>query len=159
MASAEVWQQVAGESNAAARQELLAGSPDLIEAEELARTAEEAARLAQAKQDELNRLWNEWASLGEKADSNKLQLAQIANTLTELDPVKLAEDFKRFHRAILNGGRADPFAETQLAANIVVAPLRKEVLTEKQSQLEAELADLRKRNKELGKQLNRRQDL
>lgn len=63
---------------------MLKGSPDLLEAEELARKAEEAARLAQAKQDELNRLWNEWSSLLEKADKIKLQLAQIANSLESL---------------------------------------------------------------------------
>ena len=83
-ASAEVWATVARESNEAARKELLKGSPDLLEAEELARKAEEAARLAQAKQDELNRLWNEWSSLLEKADKIKLQLAQIANSLESL---------------------------------------------------------------------------
>jgi len=83
-ASAEVWATVARESNEAARKELLKGSPDLLEAEELARKAEEAARLAQAKQDELNRLWNEWSSLPEKADKIKLQLAQIANSLESL---------------------------------------------------------------------------
>lgn len=63
---------------------MLKGSPDLLEAEELARKAEEAARLAQAKQDELKRLWNEWSSLPEKADKIKLQLAQIANSLESL---------------------------------------------------------------------------
>jgi hypothetical protein len=158
-ASAEVWATVAHESNEAARKALLKGSPDLAEAERLAQEAEKARQAAEAKQAELNRLWNEWASLPEKSEAIKLQLAQIANTLTELNPVKLAEDFKRFHRAILNGGRADPFAEAQLAAVIITAPLRKEVLTERQAELEAELAQVRQTNKTLSKRLGRKQDL
>jgi hypothetical protein len=104
-------------------------------------------------------LWNEWSFLPEKADKIKLQLSQIASGLESLDPTQLAEDFRRHYRAILDGGQADPFAQVQLAAVIVTAPLRKEVLEEKRAALEAEYAELRKRNKELGKRLGRKQDL
>jgi hypothetical protein len=149
--SADNWEAISVASEKAARNILIESSSELAEVDELERKANEARRLANEKNRALEAAWNEFRVLPEKADKIKRQLEQIASGLESLDPAQLAEDFRRHYRAILDGGQADPFAQVQLAAVICTAPSRKEVLEEKRTTLEAEYAELKKRNKELGK--------
>jgi len=158
-ASVDNWKAISAASEKAARNILLERSSELAEVDELERKANEARRVADEKNRALQAAWNEFRVLPEKADKIKRQLEQIASGLESLDPTQLAEDFRRHYRAILDGGQADPFAQVQLAAVIVTAPLRKEVLEEKRTALDQELAELKKHNKELGKRLGRKQDL
>ena len=133
MASAEVWQKIAEESDAAAKRELLKDSSELAELNKLERAAAEAKRLADAKQDELTRAWNEYNSLPEKAKAISLKLAQFDNTLRELEPEVLEKGYKDTFRSMLNGARvqyADRCMEFRLLSKTTSirpasAPLRR----------------------------------
>jgi hypothetical protein len=100
-------------------------------------------------------LWFEYSAIPDKISATQRELDSIKNGLKELDPVELREEFKHHFRAVIDGGITDPFAQVQMAAIIVTADLRREVLEEKASDLEAKLVELRRRNKELAKKLRR----
>jgi hypothetical protein len=158
-ATAEVWQAIAAESDRAARSELLASSPELAQLSDLEAKALAAKQAAEAKERELQALWSEFQALPVKADAINLRLAQISNDLRSLDVEKLAEDWKATYRSILGGGRIFPETLTELAMTMYTADLRREVLTKLADALEVELAELRKRNRQLCKQLGVKQDI
>jgi hypothetical protein len=155
-ATAESWKEIARESDKAARAELMKSSSELAELNELERQAEELRQRAEAKNAELSRLWSEYNAIPDRIHAAQNELNSIKNGLVDLDPAKLRDDFKRHYKAILNGAISHPLAETELVTVIVTADLRKEVLEEKAGELEAQLVELRKRNKELGKRLGRK---
>jgi len=69
-ASAETWAEIASESDKAARAELLSGSPELAKLERLTKAADEARRLAAAKNAEVARFWNSTRYLKRLATSS-----------------------------------------------------------------------------------------
>ena len=159
MASAEVWQKIAEESDAAAKRELLKDSSELAELNKLERAAAEAKRLADAKQDELTRAWNEYNSLPEKAKAISLMLAQFDNTLRELEPEVLEKGYKDTFRSMLNGALVDGFALVFAAETIVTSGLRRAVINEEKAKLEHELYEVKARSKTLAKKLGMKANL
>jgi len=103
----------------------------------------------------LNALWLEYSAIPDRIPQAQHELESIRSSIADLDPAKLNQEFKRHLRAVIDGGITDPFAQVQMAAVIVTADLRREVLNEKAGELEAQLVALRKRNKELSKKLGR----
>src|SRR6516162_1788316 len=150
-ATKEQWQVIARDSDKAAKAELLKSSAELVELNRLEKIADEARKAAEAKERELNALWSEYSSLPDRISAAQRELESIRSSIADLDPAKLNEAFKRHFRAVIDGAITDPFAQVQMAAVIVTADLRREVLNEKAGELEAQLVALRKRNKELSK--------
>ena len=154
-ATKEQWQAISRDADKAAKAELLKNSGELTELERLEKIAEEARKAAEAKELELNALWSEYSAIPDHISAAQRELESIRSSIADLNSAKLNEEFKRHFRAIIDGGIADPFAQMQMAAVIVTADLRREVLNEKAGELETQLVSLRKRNKELSKKLGR----
>ena len=154
-ATKEQWQAIARDSDKAAKAELLKSSAELVELNRLEKIADEARKAAEAKERELNALWSEYSSLPDRISATQAELDSIRSSISDLDPAKLNEAFKRHFRAVIDGGITDLFAQVQMAAVIVTTDLRREVFNEKAGELEAQLIALRKRNKDLSKKLGR----
>ena len=159
-ANQETWRAIASDADTAARRRLLNSSALLSEADELTLKAQEAKRLADEKNAELNRLWSEFSSLPDCIRSAQNELDGINSQLKCLDDNSLREEYKDWFREVLGSGSAvSPLVYATKAAILVGADLRREVLNEKANELEAQLVEYRKRNKELGKQLGKKQEL
>jgi hypothetical protein len=137
----------------------LAGSPELLEAERLAQEAEDASRKAHEAQEAVARLWEEYNSLPAKAEAIKARLAAIGNELAELDPAKIRAEVLDLIKAGANGAIVNTEYYQNLTAKLVTCDIRREAFTELQTELEAELSNLHKLNKTLGKRLGRTQSL
>ena len=155
-ATKEVWETIAAESESSAKRELLKSSTLLAEMDELTRKAEEAKRLADERAAELNRLYSEHNSLPDKISSTQRELDATNLELKKCDADSIRAEYKRHFRAILDGANADQFSQVFLAAAIVTCDMRKEVLVEKANEREARLVEMRKRSKQLSKQLGTR---
>ena len=154
-ATEEQWQANSRDADKAAKAELLKNSAELVELDRLEKIAAQARKAAEAKERELNALWSEYSALPDRISAAQRELDSIRSSIADLEPAKLNEEFKRHFRAVIDGGITDPFAQVQMAAVIVAADLRREVLNEKAGELEAQLVALRKRNKELSNKLGR----
>jgi len=154
-ATKEEWQAIARDSDKAAKAELLKSSAELNELQRLEKIAEEARKAAEAKERELNALWSEYSATPDRISAAQRELESIRSAIADLELAKLNQEFRRHFRAVIDGGITDPFAQVQMAAVIVTADLRREVLNEKAGGLEAQLVTLRRRNKELSKKLGR----
>ena len=102
-ATKETYQAIAAESDAAAKRELLKSSALLFAVDALTRKAEEARKAAEAKERELNLLWQEYSALPNKISTAQRELDSINDALKDLDPEKLHNEFKRHFRLIIDG--------------------------------------------------------
>jgi hypothetical protein len=156
MASQETWAKIAEESEAAARRELLKNSAELSELERLERAAEEAQRLAEAKNAELSRLWSEYNNLPEKVEAINIRQAQIATELRSLEPEALKESFKSAFSALVRGASGSQDGLNLIAGMVATREWRVEVLEHLENELESELSGLRARSKVLAKKLGQK---
>jgi predicted nucleic acid-binding Zn-ribbon protein len=76
--------------------------------------------------------------------------------LRSLDAAKIEADFKSLYRNMLDGAQASAGALDAIAARLVTAGLRKEVLTQLVTELESHLSELKARQKVLAKKLGQR---
>jgi chromosome segregation ATPase len=153
-ATRDQWQAIARDADASARRELLKESALLSEVDELTRRADEAKRIADERTAELNRLWSEYSSLPDRISSTQLDLDSTNEAIKSLDPAELRKDYKDWFRSMLDiKSQVHPLVFAQRAEILITAELRREVLEEKASELEAQLVEMRKRIKQLSKQL------
>jgi hypothetical protein len=152
-ASPETWRDIATRSDEHARRALLADSAALVELDRLQNAANEAAKLAEAKQAELSQMWSEYNAIPERIEAIGTRLAELNDSLRELDAEALEKQYKDTYKSILNHALTDGFALVFAAEAIVAAPLRKQVIAEVTEELESELTGLRARSKELTKRL------
>ena len=156
MASAETWQRIAEESEAAAKRELLANSAVLTELTELERKAREAQEAADKKNRELQAIWSEWNAIPDRLEAKELQLAQISNEIRSLDPQSLKAEFKTTYLAMLEGAIASGSFLPDIAMRLYTSDIRLEVLNTKAEELEHEIVELKARQKVLAKKLGQR---
>jgi hypothetical protein len=155
-ASVEQWKALAAESERAARNELLKNSSELAELDRLEKAALEAQEAADAKSRELQANWEQYNAIPDRIEALNVRLAQIASDLRSLETEKIAEDFKSHYRATLNGAIAQASWLDGIAALLVTAGLRKEVLGQLAGELERERAALTARRKVLAKRLGQK---
>jgi hypothetical protein len=152
-ASPEAWQQIAAQSEAAAKRELLSGSSELAELDRLQKAATEATKAAEAKQAALSQAWREYNSIPDRVEAISTRLAEISAMIESLDMAKLEAEYKDAYRAVLNGALADRFALIFAASEITTAALKREVLNELSADLNKELTELKTRSKQIAKKL------
>jgi hypothetical protein len=149
----DFWRKVEAESDASAKGELLAGSPQLAELNRLALEARSAQDKASAKERELNALWREFQSLPAKAEEIRFKLGNIHIEREKVaDEQKLAEAFKTNYRSWLETQTPRSAADMQLAGRLLTErKLRLEVLDGMRAELDAEFQHLQKRNVEIAR--------
>ena len=134
-------------------------SDALANLNELEANALNAKRGAEQAAAALEALWNQFNQLAPRAANINQRLTALEVELQEVQPEKLASEFRKLYRATLEGGSVDRFSVVFASAAMVTANLRREVIEELQSELKAELATLQKKNKALCRQLGQKQDI
>ena len=150
------WTEVYAQAEAQARRELMEASPEMREAEKLARTAKESQAAADKAEAGLRRDFLEFLDLPNQADKLQAIFVSIAHETALLDGPTLKSGYQTLYRHALEHPEQD-VRDQELAtlALIVTGEWRREVLGKLEAETTGKLEKLKIRNKELAKRLGR----
>ena len=149
------WISAYGKAEIEARRTLMAGSGDQKEADKLNRQAVESKRLADAAEKSLQAAWNEFLDVPDEASRLKAVFDQIGHERAMLTPAELESGYKHLYLHGLKTGQDTRDAELAALALIVTRDWRLQVLETLETETNAKLSTLKKRNLELSKRLGR----
>jgi DNA repair exonuclease SbcCD ATPase subunit len=154
MLPAEEWTRVRREAEEASKRELMTDSPALAEVDELQRKANEALAKAKAKQNELNRLWNEFQQLPQRYEQLADRLSTVVAAKSRLEWIDVSSEFKDLYKhALLGTAVVAGDALSNLAYTATTRAWQLEALTEVESELTSAIAVLKRSNADLAKKI------
>jgi hypothetical protein len=148
--TSEVWRQLYNDINDFAARELSRSVDDRISALEEEKAHIEASLVAERA--EVNRKYNEFDRIKQKADKLKADLAGFAAARVELSTAEA--DYESLFEARCLGRNVDTNAFLGLAEILVTRPIKLKVIERIEAKAKAGIVSLQKRNKELAKELN-----
>lgn len=154
--SDQQWTNAYAQAEEQARRELMEASPEMKEADKLARTAKESQAAADRAEAGLRRDFLEFLDIPNQADKLQAIFVSIAHETALLDPSALKEGYQVLYRhALLHPEQDVRDQELATLALIVTGDWRREVLGKLEAETNAKLSTLKKRNAELAKRLGR----
>ena len=150
------WTEVYAQAEAQARRELMEASPEMREADKLARTAKESQAAADRAEASLRRDFLEFLDLPNQADKLQAIFVSIAHETAMLEPSALKNGYQTLYRHALEHPEQD-VRDQELAtlALIVTGEWRREVLQKLETETNSKLEALKKQNILLAKKLGR----
>jgi len=128
----------------------------MSELERLEKVAEDARKAVEAKDRELQALWSEYNALPAQIEAVEHRIEWCLDELKANTPDVIRANIREHYRALAKGQPFNNEGLLYLNAQLNTCDIYREVLAERQIELNNELASLRKRNKELAKKLGQR---